>query len=237
MKPLATTRNIFSDLFNLFYPDICLACSQKLLKGETILCFRCESSLPQTGHYTNPENNLVKRFWGRVPVQSAAAFLQFNKQGVVQHLLHQLKYRRRKDAGEYIGKMFGYKLLEQNSIIQKPDLIVPVPLHWKKLKSRGYNQTDPFAQGLAQALNVPWSANALQRHRENISQTKKSRFDRYSNVHGIFSVTNPQQLQNKHILLVDDVVTTGATSESCLQTILTVPGTTVSFAVIAQAIN
>ncbi len=232
---LATAKQYLTDLFNLFYPNLCLACSKTLLKGETVLCFRCETTLPQTEHWNNAENKLIKRFWGRVPLKGAAALFHFHKHGEIQHVLHALKYKGRKDAGEYCGKMLGHKLKQPNSVISNINLIVPVPLHWKKQNLRGYNQCQPFAEGLSQVLRVPVSHTALERTHENISQTKKKRFDRWGNVAEIFAVKDAQQLQGKHILLVDDVVTTGATAEACLQTILTVPDTTVSFAAIAAA--
>jgi len=224
-----------TDLFGLFYPDICLACSRKLLKGETAICFRCLSEIPQTNHWINKENALMKRFWSRVELQSAVAFFQFKKGNSVQLLLHELKYRGRQDIGEYIGKMFGTKLKEETSIFKNIDLIVPVPLHFKKMKVRGYNQCDSFAQGLSEAMEIPWSSTALIRNHENISQTQKKRLDRWGNVAEIFSVNDEQQIKDKHILLVDDVVTTGATAEACLQTILKTSGTKASFASIAAA--
>jgi ComF family protein len=232
---LSVIKEHAADLFGLFYPDICLACSQKLLKGEKVICFRCESELPQTYQWKNHNNALMKRFWGRINLQGAAALYHFHKGDAVQHLLHQLKYAGRKEVGEYIGKLLGHNLNAEDSVIKQVDLIVPVPLHWKKLKSRGYNQCDPFAQGLSEAMNVPWSSTALKRGYENISQTKMNRFDRFENVTEIFSVIDEDQLYGKHILLVDDVVTTGATAEACLQTILRVSGTKVSFAAVATA--
>ncbi|MFN8321940.1 MAG: hypothetical protein U0T74_04730 [Chitinophagales bacterium] len=139
--------------------------------------------------------------------------------------------------GIYLGKLLGHKLIQPNSIFKDIDLVVPEPLHWKKLKARGYNQCNSIATGISVSLNTPCSLNALNRHHENISQTKKKRFDRWENVEDIFSVTNPAQLTGKHILLVDDVVTTGATSETCMQTILQVPGTRVSFVSLATALK
>lgn len=232
---LTLAREYFTDFFHLFYPNNCLACGNILLKGETVLCFRCETELPETNYCFDAENKLVKRFWGRVPLQGAVALYRFTKGGTVQRLLHNLKYKGRKDAAEYCGRLLGRKLKQPNSIIKNVDLIVPVPLHWKKQQLRGYNQCEPFAEALAQTLSVPYSFTALERKHENMSQTKKSRYDRWGNVAEIFSVKETAQLQGKHILLVDDVVTTGATAEACLQTILTVPDTTVSFAAIAAA--
>lgn len=155
----------------------------------------------------------------------------------MQHLLHALKYRRRQDVGTYLGEMFGQMLLRPGAIIHDVDLVAPVPLHWKKLKKRGYNQCDSFAEALAKTLNVPWSAIALERVQENISQTKINRFDRYSNVAEIFSVSDAKQLKGKHVLLVDDVMTTGATAEACLKTILSIEGTKASFAAMAVALR
>lgn len=232
---LALAKEFVDDLLGLFYPNICLACSNKLLKGEKVLCVRCLSEIPYTDHWHQPENRLAQRFWGRLPLYGAAALFHFHQGNAVQHLLHQLKYKGRQDIGELAGKMVGDKLKESGSVIHQIDLIIPVPLHWKKQKIRGYNQCDPFAKGIAEYTGIPWCANALTRNFENISQTKKKRFDRWSNVAEIFSVTDKNLLTDKHILLVDDVVTTGATSEACMQTILKISGTKVSFAAIAAA--
>jgi ComF family protein len=224
-----------ADVFDLFFPNICAACSQKLLSAETTICFRCENELPKTDHWQNFDNPLVKRFWGRINLQGASALYHFHKGSEVQHLLHQLKYKGRKDIGEFAGNKVGHQLQHSKSIIPKPDIILSVPLHWKKLKTRGYNQCDPFAQGIAQVLDIPFVSDVLVRIQENISQTKKKRFDRWSNVSQIFAVDKPELLRGKRILLVDDVVTTGATAEACLTTILAVPNTTASFAAIAIA--
>lgn len=232
---LSAITKYTSSFFNLFYPNVCLVCSHSLLNGESVTCFRCQAALPQTNFWTDPENKMMKRFWGRVDVKGAVALYHFNKGEGVQQLIHELKYRGRKDVGEYVGRQMGYKLLEPGSIIKHVDLVVPVPLHWKKLKSRGYNQCDYFAKGVAEVMNISWAADALIRHSENISQTKKQRHDRWNNVAEIFGIENEGLLKGKHILLVDDVVTTGATAEACLQTIIKVTGTSASFASIAAA--
>ena len=234
---LATLSEYATDLFDLFYPKICVACSQKLLKGEEIICFKCESELPQANQWNDPENSVAKRFWGRVELQGAAALFLFEKGESVQHLLHALKYRKRQDVGVYLGEMLGNMLLREEPVIRDVDLVVPVPLHWKKLRTRGYNQCDKFAEAVANTLNVPWLATALERVQENVSQTKINRFDRYNNVAKIFGVRDAEQLKGKHILLVDDVMTTGATAEACLKTILSVEGTRASFAAMAVALR
>ena len=234
---LSTAKEYLTDLFDLLYPHVCLSCSQKLLKGEEIICFKCENELPETHHWNNAENALMKRFWGRVDLNAAVALFQFQKGEHIQHLLHQLKYRGRQDVGEYTGRRLGCLLKKQASVIKDIDLVVPVPLHWKKLKKRGYNQCDLFAKSLAETIGVSWSSTALERVHENVSQTKIRRFDRWSNVSEIFAVSDAAQLKNKHVLLVDDVVTTGATAEACLKTILTVENTKVSFAAMAVALR
>lgn len=226
-----------ADLFGLFYPNICLACKTNLLNGEQIICYRCESELPKTGHWNTPSNALINRFAGRVNIEGAAAMFYFNKGGSVQHLLHQLKYAGRQDVGEYIGKGLGHKLKSEGAVISNIDIVVPVPLHFKKLRKRGYNQCDPFAKGIAEILEVPFSDSALERKHENVSQTGKNRFERWENVAEIFAVAEPGKLQGKHVLLVDDVVTTGATAEACLQTILKINNTRASFAAIAVAVR
>src|ERR1043165_3982414 len=229
----SVVKEYTSDFFNLFYPEVCLACSQKLLKGEQLVCFKCGAEMPRTDQWKTPNNALMKRFWGRVDIQGAAAFYYFQKDGVVQHLLHQLKYNGRQEVGEFIGKELGDCFTSTGSVVKDIDLVVPVPLHWKKLKKRGYNQCAALAHSLAEAMNVAFSETTLERVHENVSQTTINRFDRHGNVNNIFAAADPAQLTGKHILLVDDVVTTGATAEVCLQTILSVPGTRVSFAAIA----
>lgn len=220
--------DILSDVFELFYPNVCLACSEKLLKGESVLCHLCRRELPRSEYWNDPENAMAKRFWGRVELQGAAALFRFQKDGDVQHLLHQLKYYGRQDAGEMIGRMLGGLMLQPGSVIKNVDIIVPVPLHWTRLKKRGYNQCDPIARGISETIKVPWTGDALERVQENISQTGKNRFDRWYNVAEIFAVKDAEQLKNKHVLLVDDVMTTGATAEACLQKILSVEGTKAS---------
>jgi ComF family protein len=234
---IAVAKEYLSDFFNLFYPDICLSCSQALLKNEKVICFRCESELAQTEHLNNPENKLAQRFWGRVPVVGAAALLQFQKGGHVQHLLHQMKYKGRREVGGYIGKMFATQLNEPDSVIKDVDLVIPVPLHWKKLKIRGYNQCDSFAAAIAGGLGAPWSSTAIGRVQQNVAQAKRKRYDRWDNVAGIFSIIDEQQLKDKHVLLVDDIVTTGATAEACMQCMLMADNTKVSFLAMSMALQ
>lgn len=233
----SSVKEYATDFFELFYPVVCAACSQKLLKGEHVICHRCFSNLPATDFWTDNQNTLAKRFWGRVHVQGAAALYKFNKLGHTQHLLHQLKYKGREDVGEYFGKATARMIKQEHCIIRDIDVVVPVPLHWKKEKLRGYNQCDLFARTIATAIQADCITDAIARVHENISQTKKKRFDRWGNVSEIFALRNYHSLQGKHVLLVDDVVTTGATAEACLSKLLTVPDTRVSFVAMAIAVT
>lgn len=203
-----------SDFINLCYPKLCAACHNTLVKTENSICTSCVINLPKTNYHLDTENPLNKIFWGRVPIEMVAAYYFFNKGNKVQKLLHELKYKSNKNVGEKIGVLYGYELLNA-PIFNTIDYIMPVPLHPKKLKKRGYNQSEWFANGLSQSMNIPVSTNILYRNTDSATQTKKSRFNRWENVAEIFGVKTPELLSNKHILLVDDVITTGATIEAC----------------------
>jgi ComF family protein len=203
---------MFSQLIALLFPSLCVGCNQTLVGGEFQLCTVCIQNLPETHFHTNNENDLEKTFWGRIPIEHAFAFLMFKKMGVVQHILHELKYNNNPDLGVMLGNMYGEKLKQAGLSF---DGIIAVPLHPKKQKLRGYNQSDCFAVGLSEALNSKHLNNVLVRNTHTETQTKKSRFARWQNVGEVFQVNQPELIQNKKILLVDDVITTGATIEAC----------------------
>ena len=190
--------------------------------------------LPKTNFHLDNDNPVAKIFWGRVSIHSAAAFYAFNKGGKVQHLVHQLKYKGRQEVGVSVGKLYGYELM-QSDYFKTVNTIIPVPLHPKKQKKRGYNQSDCFAQGLSKSMKVEVDYKTLYRAFESETQTKKSRFNRWKNVETIFQLRDLNTLQGKHVLLVDDVITTGATFEACAQTLLQVPDIKVSIAAMAYA--
>jgi len=203
------------DVLNLFFPQSCACCGKKLCKSETILCVFCEYNLPQTNAHLFHDSPLAMLFWGRIRVSNVAALYIFQKGGRVQRLIHQFKYQGKKEIGEKAGRLFG-QFLAQSETIRTADLIVPVPLHPKKKKKRGYNQSDYFAKGLSESLGIPWSDNVVQRLINSSSQTRrKSRYERWENVRDIFNVGNPELIRQKHVLLVDDVITTGSTMEAC----------------------
>ncbi|MFC5270951.1 ComF family protein [Adhaeribacter terreus] len=225
-----------SDLLALVYPEICYACSETLSHGENMVCTSCRLKLPYTNyHLLSPlENPLSNRFYGRINIENALSYLTFVRAGRVQNLLHSLKYKNVPEIGQLLGKWYGFEL-QKSGYNQKFDLIVPVPLYYRKLKKRGYNQSDKFAKGLSEALEIPWNNQVLNRVAESSTQTKKSRFDRWENVDKIFSVLKPEEIKEKRILLVDDVLTTGATLEACGQELIEHGCKSLSIATIAAA--
>ena len=211
--------NPFTDFFNLLFPDLCVVCGENLLKNEQHICFACLHAIPKTNYHLLSDNPIEKRFWGKVPIYRGTAFFFFQKGSPFQKLLHALKYRGNKEIGEVLGKYAASDLLDSVDFATI-DVIIPVPLHPKKFKKRGYNQSDWIAQGLSLILEKPVDTITLRRLRENVTQTKKSVYERYENTEGIFELADKNALIGKHILLVDDVLTTGSTLEACIQALL-----------------
>ena len=226
---------IFSDFTGLLFPRVCLACQEPLARGEDHICTECRAQLPYTDYHRLPptENPLGRRFWGKLPVTHALSYLRFQKHGRVQHLLHQLKYRGQQDVGRVLGRWYGQELTEAG--YSTFDLIVPVPLHARKLAKRGYNQADSFAAGLSAGLHCPWEPEALRRTAHTDSQTRKNRLQRWQNVETVFVVAQPDRIIGQHVLVVDDVLTTGATLEACAAVLLAAGAREVSIATIATA--
>jgi competence protein ComFC len=222
------------DVLSLGFPHQCAACGGKLIRQEKVICTLCLAEMPLTHYSLEKENPVSQVFWGRVPVEGAISLFHFRKQSHFQHLLHQLKYKGRKDVGIELGRQLGFKIL---SSVEKLGLtmIVPVPLHPKREKKRGYNQADMIARGISEATGIPNRNDVILRNVATQTQTKKSRIERWQNVENIFVIKDEKQIKNAHILLVDDVVTTGATLEACAQTLLLHKGVRVSIATLAQA--
>jgi ComF family protein len=225
------------DLLSLIFPRYCYACLQGLVSGEKYVCTDCRIKLPYTNLHLAPEDSqdiLQRRFWGRVPVRFVLSYLYFRRAGRVQRLLHQLKYRGAEDLGEALGTWYGSELKE-HGYNHHFDLIVPVPLHPQKQRQRGYNQAEKFAQGLASELNVPCSSKILTREKYSDTQTRRSREERWQNVEGIFRVAKAEEIKDQRILIVDDVITTGATLEACANALLQADCKEVSVVAIAAA--
>lgn len=222
------------DLLNLFFPDNCRACGHRLVESEDVICFHCSEHLPETDFHLHEPNLMSRLFWGRIDIQYCLAAYYFFKKSSIQKLLHQLKYHGKTEVGVYVGENYGQKI-KTTDLHKNFDLIIPVPLHRKKKKLRGYNQSDYFAQGLSQSMGVPWLADCMKRNIFSVSQTKKTKYQRWDNVSRIFSVERKEKIKGKHILLVDDVVTTGSTLEACALQLHRAGATKVSIAVIGYA--
>ena len=225
-----------ADFFYLLYPHLCLACGTEAPPYGKDICVNCEVTLPLSHYHKTKENPFTERFWGRVPLQTGAGMYLFTKESRVAHLIHNFKYKGKKEIGLILGHRYGHTLKREDQF-KGIDCIVPVPLHWKKEQLRGYNQSEMFGNGLSESMGIPCIKDGLQRLEHTDSQTKKSRMSRLENMQGVFSVKNQKALVGKHILLVDDVLTTGATLEVCANEILKVPRTKVSMATMAVAVN
>jgi len=223
-----------NDFISLVYPKICAICGNSLWRSEEIICQRCDYHLPKTNFHLESDNPVSRLFWGRVQINTAAAFLYFNKGSAVQELIHNLKYKGRKDIGVLLGSHYGLYL--RNSPLYKDiSVIIPVPLHKKKFIQRGYNQSEQFGIGLSSVMRIPLDCNELIRDKATETQTRKSRFKRWENVSETFIIQNPQRLTGSHIMLVDDVITTGATLEACIRAFQPVLGIRISIVAIAVA--
>lgn len=226
--------SLFDDFISLFFPHLCVGCGNQLFKNEDIICTSCLYKLPKTNFHRHPDNPVMQIFWGRTEIYSATSFLYFAKKGRVQRMIHALKYKGRTDVGFLLGELYG-KELNSSDLFSSVEVIIPVPLHWKKQKKRGYNQSEIFGKGLARSMHAKLDTQSLFREIETETQTKKSRYKRWENVKEVFSVKGETQLEGKHILLVDDVITTGATIEASASKLLDIPGVRVSLASIAFA--
>lgn len=190
-------------------------------------------NLPETGYENYIDNPVEKLFWGRIKVENATSFLFYDKGSKYGRLLHKFKYGGYREIGNFLGELFGSRLISTN--YSNIDLIIPIPLHYAKKRTRGFNQSEIFGLGLSKILNKPLDNNSLTRNIFTSTQTLKGRYNRWENVEGIFSVVHPEVLKNKHVLLIDDVVTTGSTLEAAGKVILEIEGTRLSVATLAYA--
>jgi ComF family protein len=219
------------DLLHLFFPAYCLGCQKLLAKGEKGVCNSCLYNLPQTNHHQVLDNAMARKFYGRVPISYAMAFCRYRRGGILQKLVHALKYDNQPQMGEILGRYYG-KILLDTPWLHPFQIIMPVPLHPDKLNKRGYNQSDYFAQGLSSILNIPWQSTCFQRIKPTISQTGQTKLNRLQNLANAFYVEDKQYIQGQHILLVDDIITTGATLEACAAVLLEAGAWQVSVATI-----
>lgn len=222
------------DIINILFPKVCCSCNQGLTQQEDILCFRCRSDLPKIKYSNLKDNELVNRFYGKLDIDYGLSYLYFYKSGITQKLLHQFKYKSQPEIGELIGAWVGYQLIE-SKINDKIDLIIPVPLHKKKERKRGYNQSDFFARGIFEVTKIPIDNRSLKRINYDDSQTHKTKEERWKSVENAFSLKDNSIINSKRILLVDDVITTGATLEACGHQLLNNGAASLSIATMAIA--
>lgn len=226
--------DFLKNTLHLFYPHNCTGCGNDLLPEKEMLCLSCLSALPYTKFEKFTGNPVEKIFYGRLAILAAHSEFYFSKGQLIQHLLHQLKYNNNKNIGRYLGKILGNHLLESGRFL-RPDYLVPLAMSAKKEFKRGYNQATIICEGIAEVLHTPLLSSNIVRTRTPETQTKKHRAERWENVEGSFAVTNSTQLEGKHILLVDDVLTTGATLEACCNSLKAIPGISISIATLAFA--
>ena len=229
MKP-----RFLNHLINLFYPQVCAACGNLLMRNEENVCLSCRYLLPKTKYEKNADNPLAQMFYGQVDFHAVTAEFFFSKTGKVQHLLHQLKYEGNQDAGFFLGQQLGESIKEA-ALFQEIDYIIPIPLHPKKEHLRGYNQSYVIAQGVENMTEIPIIKDCLYRKIFTSTQTKKSREERWDNVKDIFDVKNGERLKGQHILLIDDVLTTGATLKAAGTTLSKIENIKISVATAACA--
>ena len=222
-------------LTQLIFPHTCLGCANDLLRKEDLLCTACFAQLPFTNFFEHSPNPIEKIFYGRLSIEHAAANLFFTKDSLLQQLMIQLKYRGNKDAGYYLGKLMGLSL-NKSVFYQHIDAMIPLPLNAKKEFKRGYNQAQIICEGIATVWKKPILTNIVERPVFTETQTHENRIQRWKNMEGVFSIADSESLKNKHVLLVDDVITTGATLESCGTEILKVPSTKLSIATVAYTL-
>lgn len=223
-------------LGDMLYPEICRACRKWLVNGEEQLCLHCVDALPRTYYGFQKHNPVEKIFWGRIPFEFAGSFLFYHDKGMVRNLLHRIKYQGGRDLAESLGRMFAEDLLRSDAGF-RPDLLIPVPLHPRKLRQRGYNQSLCIAQGMASVLQTTVRTDLVLRNRYSLTQTRRNRFDRWLNVEDIFTVAKPEEMMRKTVVFIDDVITTGATIEACVRSIMGCEGVKTGILSLALARN
>ncbi len=226
-------KNIRDSLLHFLFPHICAGCGNDVLNTDAALCIRCIETLPETKFERHAGNPVEKIFWGRLQVEAATAQYYFTKESLIQHLMHQFKYKNNRELGLQLGRLIGGQLLQSGRF--PVDALVPLPLFAAKERRRGYNQAVVLCEGMAAVMKIPVLKKAAVRTQHTETQTKKSRVERWQNIEGMFSLSNPEMLANKHILLVDDVVTTGATLEACGASLLEANNVKLSIACLCMA--
>jgi ComF family protein len=228
--------DLWEDFISLLLPRLCHACGDHLLRNEHLICTQCFISIPRTNYHLTTGNPVEQLFWGRCRITRAAAFSFYTRGSRIRRLIHRLKYDGLKEIGFELGKIYGLAL-KNSEFMNDIDLIIPVPLHKSRQRSRGFNQSECIAEGIAEVTGYQVDINTLVRIRSSDTQTKRSRYERWMNVEGIFTVADPQKIVGRHILLVDDVITTGSTLDACASELLKTEDVKVSIAALAVSVR
>ena len=227
--------DLWDDFISLLFPRLCYGCGNHLLRNEKLICTECYVLIPRTNYHLKTDNPVARLFWGRCMIEKAASFSYYTKDSRIRKLIHHLKYKGIREIGFELGKIYALSL-KTSGFLEGIDLIIPVPLHPSKRKKRGFNQSEYISAGISEISGLPLDKFSLLRCKSSDTQTKKSRYTRWTNVEGIFKVMDQERLKDCHVLLVDDVITTGSTLEACANEILKIENTKVSVVSLAVSI-
>ncbi len=227
-------RNVFKSLINLFFPKVCCGCKSFLLESEYVICTVCRHELPLTQFHLNPKNEGYQKFYGRITVEHVSTFLYFHKKGIVQEMIHSLKYRGREEIGTLLGNWYAEEL-KSLPVFETIDYIIPVPLHKKRFRERGFNQVTTFGKALSNQLSIEYNEDILLRKIYSKTQSKKNLLDRMKGAESVFDIEFSEIHHNKHFMIIDDVLTTGATLENCALALLKIPGARISIVTMAMS--
>jgi ComF family protein len=227
--------DLWDDFISLLFPRLCYGCGNHLLRNEKLICTECYVLIPRTDFHLKPDNPVAQLFWGRCRIEKAAAFSYYTRDSRIRKIIHQLKYKGIKEVGSELGRIYA-RSLKSSGYLDGIDLIIPVPLHPSKQRKRGFNQSEVISAGISEVSGIQVDTSSLIRKNVSATQTKKSRYDRWTNVEGIFMVTDGEKLKGKHVLLIDDVITTGSTIEASANEILKTEDARVSVAAIAFSV-
>jgi ComF family protein len=230
---MVSIKEIKHSLLDLLFPNVCTGCGNDLPGNNSVLCFKCTEAMPETNFEWFAANPVEKKFWGRLPLQTATAQYYFTRESLMQHLMHQFKYRGNKELGWQLGRMMGQTIKQSGRF--EMDVLIPLPLFASKEKRRGFNQATVLCEGMAESLNIPVLNDVIIRSQHTDTQTKKGRIERWENMEGKFVVAKPELIAGRHIMLVDDVITTGATLEACGAALLDIKDVQLSIATLCYA--
>jgi ComF family protein len=227
--------DLWDDFISLLFPRLCYGCGNHLMRNEKLICTECYILIPRTNYHLKPDNPVSQLFWGRCLIDQAAAFSFYTRDSRIKKLIHQLKYKGIRELGTELGRIYA-RTLKSSGFLNDIDLIIPVPLHPSKKRQRGFNQSDLIALGISEVSGIPVESGMLVRKTVTKTQTRKTRYDRWTNVDNIFRLTDQSRIRNMHILLVDDVITTGSTLEACASELLKVENVKVSVVALAYSV-